>query len=120
MKRWVRRTGIGGQPNDAGSAVTTSATAEVPAWECSAGYSCYYDGSFGTNRIHIAPSSGCDSLSSTVANRISSVYNRGFGTVHLYDRSPCTGELLISIPVGRQVTLTGADDNKTNSIKVDP
>jgi hypothetical protein len=119
-KSWVRRMSVlAASLTVAGSAVTISATAEVLAYECSAGYSCYYDGNFGTNRIFIAPSEGCHTLASNVVNRISSVRNRGFGTAHLYDGNSCSGELLISVIEGRQVTLGGVDDNRTNSIRVD-
>ena len=122
MKKWVRRMGVltAGLTLVGGVVTTPAAATEVLAWECDPGKSCFYDGSFGTTPIFIAPSEGCHTLSTTVANRISSVRNRGFGTARLYDRSPCTGTLLASVPEGWQVTLTGIANDRTNSIRILP
>jgi hypothetical protein len=57
------------------------------AWECPGGYSCYYDW-YGEGRIWIAPSCGWHNLGALnppLHNRVSSVMNRGSGTVQVYD-----------------------------------
>lgn len=66
----------------------SAAQAGVLAWDCPAGYSCYYDNKEGGNRIWIAPSAGCFDLgrmNPPLNDRISSVNNGGNGQVHLYN-----------------------------------
>src|SRR5262250_2189386 len=77
---------------DQGGTVVTAKASDsgnsIQAWECPAGYSCYYDGHGGTNRIWIAPSCGFFDLghfNPPLNDRISSIYNRGGGSIQPYN-----------------------------------
>ncbi|MFF0312648.1 peptidase inhibitor family I36 protein [Streptosporangium sp. NPDC004379] len=102
---------------------TTPAQAGALAWDCSPGYSCYYDGGNGTNRIWVAPSGGkCFDLGQMGLNdRISSIYNRGNGTVHLYNWIGYEigyWDYLESVPKGAMKSLTD-NSNKVDRVCID-
>ncbi|MEU4541037.1 peptidase inhibitor family I36 protein [Streptosporangium sp. NPDC023825] len=99
---------------------TTPAPASALAWECASGYSCYYDSANGVNRIWIAPSGGkCFDLGTMGLNdRVSSVYNRGNGAVHLYNWLGYW-DYLESVPRGSTRNLGSASSNKVDRVCVD-
>nr|WP_042179576.1 peptidase inhibitor family I36 protein [Kibdelosporangium sp. MJ126-NF4]CEL13895.1 hypothetical protein [Kibdelosporangium sp. MJ126-NF4]CTQ88263.1 hypothetical protein [Kibdelosporangium sp. MJ126-NF4] len=121
MKSWVRRATVlaAGLTLAGGMAAAPATSAEILAWECSAGFSCYYDGFNGITRIYVAPGPGCHNLPASAVNKISSVNNRGGGTVRLYDSNNCV-TLLATVPVGPPRNLDNAASNRANSVRVDP
>ncbi|MCC5578590.1 peptidase inhibitor family I36 protein [Microtetraspora sp. AC03309] len=96
------------------------APASALSWDCASGHSCYYDGANGVNRIWIAPSGGkCFNLGTMGLNdRISSIYNRGNGAVHLYNWVGYW-DYLGSVPRNAAFNLASAVNNKTDRVCID-
>jgi hypothetical protein len=72
------------------------------AWECTPGYSCYYDGHDGTNWIWNAPSCGFHNLgrmNPPLNDRISSIRNRGGGAIQPYNWTDDWGWVAVGPPV---------------------
>jgi hypothetical protein len=62
-------------------------TARAAAWDCRAGYSCYYTGLDGTGAKWEAPGCGTYYLDGTQwQNNLYSIDNRGSGRVEVYNR----------------------------------
>lgn len=69
-----------------GAPASAAASAnQALAWNCTAGYSCYFDGYNGTSKLFTAGRCGEHDLRGGIyQNRINSVANYGNGTVWLY------------------------------------
>jgi len=64
--------------------VTVSASPAAAAWDCTPGYSCYFDGFNGSNKLFTAARCGEHDLRGGIyQNKINSVANYGSGTVYL-------------------------------------
>jgi hypothetical protein len=92
---------------------------------CPSGYSCYYDAPDATAKIWTAPGPGCYDLAGSVRDRISSVINRGGGTVHLYNWDYIPGGVgyvaTADIPVNNYRNLSGyTANNSTDRVCIDP
>jgi hypothetical protein len=55
------------------------------AWDCDAGFSCYYTGTDGGGTRWRAPGCGFYSLGSPLKDNLYSIHNRGSGVVSLYN-----------------------------------
>jgi hypothetical protein len=93
----------------------------IQAWECPEGFSCYYDW-YGTGRIWIAPSCGWHNLGALnppLHNRVSSIMNRGNGTVRLYDYIVDRYVEIFSVGVGRSLQLEGSSTNVIDAVEIE-
>ena len=92
------------------------------SWECSSGYSCYYDGHYGVNRIWVAPSCGWFNLGAMnppLNDRISSIRNLGGGDIDLYNWDGVSRWIyLTTVPVGYRAELWNAWDNVVDAVSI--
>jgi hypothetical protein len=93
------------------------------AWECQAGYSCYYDRTEGRDWLWNAPGCGWYNLEVNVPrldNRISSIRNRGSGLVDVYRWESRQGWVKKGwVPVGYQGSFYGDLENDIDAIDID-
>lgn len=78
---------LGAQPAAAAPAQGAAATpaATRAAWDCAAGYSCYYDGTYGRNKLFTAARCGeHDFRGGPYQDKISSIANYGSGRVDVW------------------------------------
>lgn len=101
----------------AGAAET--APGQARAWECQPGFSCYYDSHYGENWLFNAGRCGEHNLLGGIyQNRISSIYNRGNGTVRVYRLRTTGWEQMASIAVGRSQSFLGEQENEIDRIVI--
>jgi hypothetical protein len=94
----------------------------ILAWECQGGYSCYYDGGGGNNRLWVAPGCGWHNLGEMnppLNDRISSVRNLGSGAVKLYNYTGGGNwDHLITIPTATSADLFNQVNNTTDAVDI--
>jgi len=124
-------TVLGGSVVSASAATPAATNVEAPAahhaasyWECTQGYSCYYDGHGGANLMWVAPSCGWHNLGimdPPLNDRISSVYNRGGGGIQAFDWTDDKGwvEIGPKVPVGGTWDYWDAQDNVIDAVRID-
>ncbi|MCP2248063.1 peptidase inhibitor family I36 protein [Lentzea aerocolonigenes] len=92
------------------------------AWECAAGYSCYYDRTEGRDWLWNAPGCGWYNLEVNVPrldNRISSIRNRGSGLVEVWRWENGRGWVKKGwVPVGYQGSFYGDLENDIDAVDV--
>jgi hypothetical protein len=91
-------------------------------WDCSPGYSCYYDGRNGTGWRWVAPSCGWFDLGRMrppFNDRISSIWNRGGGAIDLYNWDGRSRWIYLgTVPIGARGNLPPQIDNIVDAVRI--
>ncbi|MFF8366887.1 peptidase inhibitor family I36 protein [Rhodococcus erythropolis] len=101
--------------------VVNAPTSSAASWNCTTGYSCYYDDTDGVNRFWVAPSCGwfdLGKMSPPLNDRMSSLYNRGNGAINLYNWTGSSWSHMMTVPVGYKVNLHNSFNNVVDAVSI--